>query len=241
MKREQGFFLFLASCIPGCGQMHQGYMKRGLSLMTVFWGVFAAALLLQLEALILLLIPAWLYAFFDSYNLHGQSDAQAAANPDGFLFDMPAVDSGRLAALSRGRHSILGWVLVALGLWMLYSSFAQRLLDVLEYYFDVESWLYSLLLYDIPRIVVTLGIIALGVWFIRGPRKAPPAEDIPAFTPPAGRVRAEPAHPEAERKQAPTAPLTEPAPAPTAPQAWQQVPQAPQASQGQREDSHGAE
>ena len=227
MKRKQGFFLFLASCIPGCGQMHQGYMKRGLSLMTVFWGVFAAALLLQLEALILLLIPAWLYAFFDSYNLHGQSDAQAAANPDGFLLDLPAVDSGRLAALSRGRHSILGWVLVALGLWMLYSSFAQRLLDVLEYYFDVESWLYSLLLYDIPRIVVTLGIIALGVWFIRGPRKAPPAEDIPAFTPPAGQVRAEPAHPEAESEQTPQTPQTE-----------QQV---PQADQGQQEDSHGAE
>ena len=238
MKRKQGFFLFLASCIPGCGQMHQGYMKRGLSLMTVFWGVFAAALLLQLEALILLLIPAWLYAFFDSYNLHGQSDAQAAANPDGFLFDMPAVDSGRLAALSRGRHSILGWVLVALGLWMLYSSFAQRLLDVLECYFDVESWLYSLLLYDIPRIVVTLGIIALGVWFIRGPRKAPPAEDIPTFTPPAGQAQTEPAHPEAEPEQAPTTPLTEPEQTPQTPQTEQQV---PQASQGQQEDSHGAE
>lgn len=229
MKRKQGFFLFLASCIPGCGQMHQGYMKRGLSLMTVFWGVFAAALLLQLEALILLLIPAWLYAFFDSYNLHGQSDAQAAANPDSFLFDLPTVDSGRLAALSRGRHSILGWALVALGLWMLYSSFARRLLDVLECYFTVESWLYSLLLYDVPRIVVTLGIIALGVWFIRGPRKAPPAEDIPAFTPPAGQAQTGPAQPEEEREQVPTAPLTEPEPT------------APQASQGQREDSHGAE
>ena len=29
----------------------------------------------------------------------------------------------------------------------------------------------------------TIGIIALGIWFIRGP-KAPPAGDIPAFTPP---------------------------------------------------------
>ena len=34
-----------------------------------------------------------------------------------------------------------------------------------------------------PRLAVTIGIIALGVWFIRGP-KAPPADDIPAFTPP---------------------------------------------------------
>ena len=227
MNRKHGLLFFLSSCIPGCGQMHQGYMKRGMSLLMTFCGIFAIAIFLQAGALTVLMLPVWLYAFFDSYNLHGQSDAQAAANPDGFLFDLPTVDSGRLAALSRGRHSILGWVLVALGLWMLYSSFAQRLLDVLECYFDVESWLYSLLLYDIPRIVVTLGIIALGVWFIRGPRKAPPAEDIPAFTPPAGQAQTEPAHPEAESEQTPQTPQTE-----------QQV---PQADQGQQEDSHGAE
>ena len=38
--------------------------------------------------------------------------------------------------------------------------------------------------YGIPRLVVTILIIALGVWFIRGPKKAK-AEDIPPFTPPA--------------------------------------------------------
>ena len=40
---------------------------------------------------------------------------------------------------------------------------------------------------DVPRMVVTIFIIALGVWFIRGPKKAK-VEEIPAFTPPAEPV-----------------------------------------------------
>ncbi len=184
MKRKQGFFLFVSTCIPGCGQMYQGYMKRGLSLMLVFWGITGIAALVHMDALVLLLIPAWLYAFFDSYNLHGQSDEQAAANPDAYLFGLSDVDSVKMASLYRKRHSLLGWVLVALGLWMLYDRFSRRLLDVLVCYFDVEDWLYGLLLYDVPRLVLTFGIIALGLWFIRGPKKRP-EEDIPAFIPPA--------------------------------------------------------
>ena len=44
------------------------------------------------------------------------------------------------------------------------------------------DWLYDLLVWDAPRILGTLLTIALGLWFIRGPKKRAP-EEIPAFTP----------------------------------------------------------
>ena len=31
MRLIRGILFFCFSCIPGCGQMHQGYMKRGIS------------------------------------------------------------------------------------------------------------------------------------------------------------------------------------------------------------------
>ena len=43
MKRKHGILLFLASCIPGCGEMYQGYMKRGVSILTAFCGRADAA------------------------------------------------------------------------------------------------------------------------------------------------------------------------------------------------------
>ena len=37
MRELNGFWLFVSSCLPGCGQMYQGYMKRGASLLVLFW------------------------------------------------------------------------------------------------------------------------------------------------------------------------------------------------------------
>ena len=180
MKRKHGLLLFIAACIPGCGEMYQGYMKRGISILTAFCAVFALAVFLEIGALAVLMIPLWLFSFFDSYNLRGQTDAQAGANPDAYLFGLSDMDSRRMSALLQKRHSLVGWGLVILGVWIFYSTVADWVSDFLYQFFDAW-WINRILSYDVPRLAVTVGIIALGVWFIRGPKKA---EDIPAFTPP---------------------------------------------------------
>ena len=189
-QRKQGLFMFVTSCIPGCGQMYQGYMKRGLSLMLVFWGLLSIAFFLNIEALVVFLIPAWLYTYFDSYNFRTRLD-NGTAEEDAFLFGLSDMDSERFSALCRERHSLLGWLLVGLGVYMLYDRIVRRLASFL-WQFEHLNWLYELLVYDVPRLVVTFGIIALGLWFIRGPKKAAPPEDIPIFTPPAAQAPVEP-------------------------------------------------
>ncbi len=184
MKRKHGLFLFLASCIPGCGEMHQGYMKRGASILTAFCAIFALAMFLEVGALAALMLPLWLFSFFDSYNLRAQTDEEAAANPDAYLFGLSDLDSQKLGDLCRKRHSLIGWVLVALGVYLLYDRLIRQVLGNLLWHFGALNWLYDLLVYDVPRLIVTLGIIALGLWFIRGPKQAE-AEEIPTFTPPA--------------------------------------------------------
>lgn len=187
MKRKHGLLLFLASCIPGCGQMYQGYMKRGVSILTVLSLLFVLALMLGVGALTLLALPIWLFAFFDSYNLRGQTDAQAEANPDGWLFGLGSMDAAKLNRLMRRQHSLVGWGLVALGVWVLYSTVVDWILSWMPDGIWDQWWLRSLLRYNIPRIVVTVGIIALGVWFIRGPKKS---DEPPVFMPPAGQEEA---------------------------------------------------
>ena len=180
MKRKHGLLLFIAACIPGCGEMYQGYMKRGVSILTAFCAVFALAAFLEIGALAVLMIPLWLFSFFDSYNLRGQTDAQAESNPDAYLFGLSDMDSRRMSDLLRKRHGLVGWGLVILGVYVFYTTAADWVTDFFYQFFDAW-WIGRILSYDVPRLAVTVGIIALGVWFIRGPKKA---EDIPAFTPP---------------------------------------------------------
>lgn len=198
MKRKHGLSLFIASCIPGCGQMHQGYMKRGASLLTAFCGVFALAVFLEIGALAVLMLPLWLYSFFDSYNLHAQTDEEAAANPDMYLFGLSDVDSEKMGVLLRKRHSVIGWGLVLVGFWLLWQRVADWLAGFLDYMFPDFAF-YYLFHHNIPRLAVTILIIALGIWFIRGPKKVK-NEEIPVFTPP---TAADAAPAEAQEEEVP--------------------------------------
>lgn len=181
MKPKRGFLLFLCACIPGCGEMYQGYMKRGMSILTVFCGIFALAVFLEIGALAVLMLPVWLFSFFDSYNLRAQAEADTAP-ADAYLFGLSDVDSRQMSALLKKRHSLVGWGLVILGVYILFDTFIGRLMQLLCEWMG-QWWLYDVVMRDLPRMVVTIFIITLGVWFIRGP-KAAKVEDIPAFTPP---------------------------------------------------------
>ena len=200
MKRKHGFLLFLTSCIPGCGEMYQGYMKRGMSILTIFCGIFALAVLLEIGALAVLMLPVWLFSFFDSYNLRAQTEADATP-ADAYLFCLSDMDSRRMNDLLRKRHSLVGWGLVLLGVYVLFETVAGHLVNIICEYLG-EWWLYEIVMRDLPRLAVTVGIIALGVWFIRGPKKAQ-VEDIPAFTPPeAETAQEEPTEKTAEEAEA---------------------------------------
>ena len=72
MTHRNGFLLFISSCLSGCGQMYQGYMKRGLSLLLAFCLILFASTYFFLGALALFLPVIWLYAFFDSYALRSR-------------------------------------------------------------------------------------------------------------------------------------------------------------------------
>ena len=182
MTPKNGFLLFIASCLSGCGQMYQGYMKRGVSLLLAFCLVLFASTYFFLGTLALFLPVIWLYAFFDSYALRSQLTAGTAPE-DAFLFGLSDMDSKRLGALLHKRHSLIGWVLVAVGVYMLYDMLMGQLSGLFFGWFG--EWLYSLLRYGLPRVVITVLVILLGLWFIRGPRAKAPIEDIPPFTPPA--------------------------------------------------------
>ena len=183
MTPKNGFLLFIASCLSGCGQMYQGYMKRGVSLLLAFCLVLFASTYFFLGTLALFLPVIWLYAFFDSYSLRSRL-AAGTAPEDAFLFGLSDMDSKRLGELLRRRHSLIGWALVILGVYMLYDMLLDQMGGLFFGWFG--EWLYSLLRYGLPRVAVTVLVILLGLWFIRGPRaKSPIDDDIPPFTPPA--------------------------------------------------------
>ena len=184
MKRKQGLLFFISSCIPGCGQMHQGYMKRGMSLLTVFCGIFAIAAFLNIGALTALMVPVWLYAFFDSYNLRTQLDG-GTAPADAFLLGLDQADGERMALLCRRRHSLVGWGLVFVGVYALYNKF---ILGQLYWYLEDMGLMNGVLgnvyavLNRMPELLGCMAVIAVGVWLVKGPQQ-PEKPDYEEYQP----------------------------------------------------------
>lgn len=173
----------LWACVPGCGQMCQGYMKRGISQTIIAAVLLFIAVFLEMGVLSVLIVPLCLYSFFDSFNLRRQI-RDGLAPEDDFMFGMSEMDSRKLSQILSRRGSLIGWLLMVVGLYNLYRIFAQNILGGLADLFPSLNWLYHLLVWDAPRILGTVFIIALGLWFIKGPKAPKDGGFEASYTPP---------------------------------------------------------
>lgn len=69
--KKNGILTLLFAFIPGAGQMYQGYMKRGLSLVLMAAAIGMASALIPPIAFALLVV--FMYSFFDTFNLRARS------------------------------------------------------------------------------------------------------------------------------------------------------------------------
>ena len=58
-KKKNGFFTFCFSLMPGAGEMYLGFMKMGVSLMGLFFGIIVFCALLNLPSLLTVGVVVW--------------------------------------------------------------------------------------------------------------------------------------------------------------------------------------
>ena len=87
-KQKHGFLLFLASLIPGAGEMYMGFRKQGVSIMLLFWGVLAFGSITGIGWLIFFLPILWLYSFFNVHNLKSLSEDDFYSVEDTYILHL---------------------------------------------------------------------------------------------------------------------------------------------------------
>ena len=159
--RKNKFFTFVLACLPGAGQMYQGLLKRGISLMLLFWGIVAVSATLYLPFISFALPVVWFYAFFDAMNRSNMTVDELRMVPDRPIL----VDSaGDASQIFQRRHIAIGATAIVLGLLMIYNMLSRYLADFLRQY---NIYIYGLL-DAIPVVVVSVVIICFGVRLIKG-------------------------------------------------------------------------
>ena len=176
--KKNGILTFLFAFVPGAGQMYQGYMKRGLSLITLFFLCIMAGMLL--EPLVLTALIVWMYSFFDTFNLRAQFIA-GTAPADDYLVHFNTKDA-RLTLFFRDSHKLLGWGLIALGALVAYQNILMNTLGDIVWRWGQSSPFFRalyLMMDQLPEVVVCVALIICGAWLVRGPkgRKQKPQND----------------------------------------------------------------
>ena len=169
---KNGLLTLLFAFIPGAGQMYQGYMKRGLSLMLMCCAIGVLAMLFAPIALFLMLV--FMYSFFDTLNLRAQI-ALGNAPADDYLVHLDPKDK-RLARLLLDSHKLVGWALIAFGAlperdrpgrvakpWATPMSRASSSVVFRAFYLVMDR---------LPDVVLCVALILCGAWLVRGPQKA---------------------------------------------------------------------
>ena len=182
--KKNGILTLLFAFIPGAGQMYQGYMKRGLTLVTLF--CLAMGLGLLTGGLLAVAMPiVWMYSFFDTFNLRAQI-SMGTAPEDDYLVHFDPQDK-RLARMMMESHKLVGWCLIATGALIAYEQIIMNTLGDILWRWGQKApvWRAIYLVMDqLPEVVLCVALILCGIWLVRGPRakKAAPEAAAPEET-----------------------------------------------------------
>ncbi len=173
IRKKTGFWTFIFSLIPGAGEMYLGFFKQGISLMLLFFAAVTISSFNGGTGVFIMLLPViWFYGFFHVHNLASLPDEEFYALEDSYLWDSAqgSLLNGLPQVLTaRKGQRIVGILFVLIGLsslWNVLRSFLYRYLDEAFYTDYIRP-----LLDNIPRALIGILIILVGIWLITGKKK----------------------------------------------------------------------
>jgi len=166
-NKKNRFWLFVFSLCPGAGHMYMGFMKMGLSFLLGFMLLIAAIAVTGLGVLSVFPITLYIYSFFHANNIGGLDDERFAALEDEYLFGFGDMNRIRFK-LDQKNRNLAAVVLIILGIYMLWDVGFGMLRDYMGWDNPFIRAVYYTMRDEVPRIVIAIAIIWLGVSLLRG-------------------------------------------------------------------------
>ena len=161
-KQKRGFWLFIFSLIPGAGEMYMGFKKQGISIMFLFWGVFAIGACTGMDWLVFLIPIIWFYSFFNVHNLKSLSEEEFYSIEDSYVLHMDEL-AGDISSLLKHHGKITAILLIFLGASILWNTIGR-------------------FTYHLPQLVIAAAIIFTGIYILTRKKDALDEEQPDSFT-----------------------------------------------------------
>lgn len=173
--RKNGFLTFCFSFIPGAGQMYQGYMKRGVSVMLIFISSIVIAVMTRVPIFGMLAPIVYAYAFFDTFNLRSSiidnQINQSNLKEDGYIWKDFIEENikEKNNNITNSKNKYIGALLLIIGTYILLINIMNLISRTTEL-----EWLYrsiKRIIEYLPSVIISLISIGIGIRLILGKRK----------------------------------------------------------------------
>ena len=169
-RKKSRFWSFIWSFMPGAGHMYLGFMKMGLSLMIIFLTMAAIVGFTNIGALAVFPVALYFYSFFHANNLASLDEQSFRMVQDQYLFGLDGLDNmeNLNSKLKGKKRSTVAAVLILIGVVMLWEAVFSLLCDIFGWDNTVLRTIYYFMRDDVPRFVIGIAIIWVGIIMIRG-------------------------------------------------------------------------
>jgi hypothetical protein len=173
IKKKSRFLTFIFSMLPGAGHMYIGFMKTGVSFMSVFFFLIFLSNWLDTGPLLFIAPLIWFYSFFDCANKASLDEEQLLLVEDKYLFSLD-----KLVKLDKNifaeRRLATGVLLLFFGIYLLSENLIQFLRPLIPY--ELYDIIYSFMR-QAPQIIIGVAIVALGLKLIKGKKMESDMDD----------------------------------------------------------------
>lgn len=166
-KKKSKFLTFMFSFLPGAGHMYMGFMKMGISLMSLFFFLIFFSSWLDIGPLLFILPILWFYSFFDCINKSCSTDEEFLLLEDTYLFSldrMVKIDKD----IFKKRRLFAGILILLLGVYLVWNN----TMNFLSRYISNESYeAINNVTRHAPQLIIGIAIIFVGAKLILGKKK----------------------------------------------------------------------
>ena len=155
----------------GAGQMYMGFMKQGISIMTLTVLIIALGSWTGIGTIYLTLPVIWFYSFFDSINKMSMPGREFETLEDNYIF-LPKQEGVQLKSLISKYEKAIAITLILLGGIVLFENSLDFIADWATNmdYDELEDIVYSLR-WNGSKVLFSIIIILIGVKMILGKKK----------------------------------------------------------------------
>lgn len=167
IKKKNSFLTFIFAFLPGGGQMYMGFMKEGISLLSVFALIIFLGSWLNISPITFVLPVIWFYSFFDAMNKMSLTNEQLENLEDKYLFQLDKLPSFNPNLFMKYKLYI-ALLFIFVGLSILWNNTLSVFSAFLPTY--ITDILYSVS-DRVPQLIISFLIICVGIKLITGKKE----------------------------------------------------------------------